>query len=203
MLKKIVDYFVKLLGKIHWSTDDLLTPDDLVGINQILAKDYYIILTRRKNHLSTYFISFANFVLSGKFSYWSHALMNLEDQVNNIDDYRLIEAVGKGVTYSDFMSVFNVSSVALLKPKGVSLDEWTSMMDAAKENLGKPYDSLFDLKSDKAMSCVELVRDALMSLPNYETRFARFESLIKKRKNLTPQMFYECEDFETVLEIKH
>jgi hypothetical protein len=41
-----------------------------------------------------------------------------------------------------------------------------------------------------------------MGLPDYEVRFRRFEDLIQKRKNLTPQMFYECDDFEVVFEVR-
>ena len=38
--------------------------------------------------------------------------------------------------------------------------------------------------------------------PDYYTNFANFEKLIAERKNLTPQMFYECPDFEVVFEIR-
>jgi hypothetical protein len=75
-------------------------------------------------------------------------------------------------------------------------------MDKAMTEIGKPYDSLFDLKNDNALSCVELGRTALMAEPNYYTNFANFEEMIRKRKNLTPQMFYECPDFEVVYEIR-
>lgn len=193
---------VQFFGKIEWRSKNTLTDEDHAKIKDLLAPNYYVILTRRNNHLSTYLISLANFLLTGKFSHWAHALMNLEDEVKTDDDYLLIEAIGKGVTTSHFNEVFDVNSVVLLKPKNISVEKWTSILDAARENLGRPYDNLFDLKSDKAMSCVELVRDALQADPDYATNFAEFERMICERKNLTPQMFYECADFEVVYEVR-
>jgi hypothetical protein len=187
---------------IHWSPNNLLTDEELSKIKEALKPNYYVILTRRNNHLTTYLISFANFFLTGKFSYWSHSLMNLENEVNSVDDFILVEAIGKGVTLSHFNEVFDVNGVALLKPKNITIEKWTLILDKARQNVGKPYDSLFDLKNDSAVSCVELVRDALQADPDYATNFAEFEALISKRKNLTPQMFYDCPDFEVVYEVR-
>jgi uncharacterized protein YycO len=128
--------------------------------------------------------------------------MNLEDEVNSDNDFRLIEATGSGTHYSPFDLVFRVHGVVLLKPKNMSAEHWTKVMDKANSELGKPYDSLFDLRNDQRLSCVELVRSALMAEPDYEKNFANFEAMIKSRKNLTPQMFYECEDFEIVYEVR-
>lgn len=200
LIKKIVDAVILGVGKIHWSSSSYLPQETLDEIKSRLIPDYYVILTRRNNHLSTYFIGLANFVLTGKWGYWSHALMNLEDEVQSPDDFRLIEAVGKGIQFTPFEQVFNVHSVALLKPRGIDLEEWTAVMDNAKSHLGKPYDTLFDIKRDNALSCVELIRTALMTLPNYNTRFARFEQMIRNSKNLAPQMLYDCPDFEVVFE---
>lgn len=194
---------VEALGQIHWKPKHLLNTSELNDIKDLLRPDYYIILTRRNNHMSTYMVSFANFVLRGKFSYWSHALMNLEDEVKTDDDFMLIEAIGSGVTETPFKDVFNVNGVVLLKPKNLTINKWTAILDRAKTELGKPYDNLFDLKNDKALSCVELVRVALQADPDYATNFAEFERMIKKEKNLTPQMFYDCSDFEIVYEVRH
>lgn len=194
---------IKTIGEIHWSPRNLLTSDEQDNIRKLLTGNYYIMLSRRNNHLSTYMISFANFVLTGRFSYWSHAFMNAEDKVNSDEDFRIVEALEVGVEYSLFSKVFDVNSVVLLKPKNMSIDDWTIVLDKAKTELGKPYDNLFDLKNDQALSCVELVRDALMAEPDYEKNFASFEAMIAKDKNLTPQMFYDCPDFEVVYEIRH
>lgn len=201
-IKELIEKVVLWIGNIHWKFTDGLTGKELDEIEKRLIPDYYIILTRRKNHLSTYFIMLSYILLKGKFGYYSHALMNLEDEVTEEKDFRLIEATGKGVHYSTFAEVFDCHSVALLKPKNMSLEEWTEVMDKARTELGKPYDTLFDLKTDKELSCVELVRVALQALPDYETRFANFEKMIKTKNNLHPQMFYDCDDFEVVFEVR-
>jgi len=195
---KITDWFLSLVGKIKWPTSKLINTDDLKVIHDLLVKDYYIILTRRSNHLSTFFIGFANFVLTRKWGHWSHSLMNLEDEVKDDSDFRLIESTSYGVHYTPFEKVFDVSSVALLKPKKFDLCQWTGLLDKAKSELGKPYDTLFNLKDNQALSCVELVRTILMDEPNYLADFAEFEKLIATYKNLTPQMFFDCADFEVV-----
>lgn len=203
IISTIINQIVAFIGSVEWKIKNPLTAESNLLLQEKLKNDYYIILTRRNNHLSTYTIALANFILTGKFSYWSHSLMNLEDEVNSKLDFRLIEATSVGVAFSTFDAAFNVNSVVLLKPKHITLDEWTLILDKAKSDLGKPYDSLYDLSRDNALSCVELVRNALKASPNYEQNFANFEKLITKSKNLTPQMFYDCLDFEVVYEIRN
>lgn len=200
---KIVSWVVINIGKVHWGYRDGLTADELAKVHEMLIPNYYIIVTHRNNHLSTYFVSLASYFVMKKFSYWAHALMNMEDEVQIDSDFRLIEATGDGVHYSPFNLVFQVHGVALLKPKSMSVEYWTAVMDKAKAELGKPYDTLFDISNDNALSCVELVRAALMAEPNYATDFANFETMITTEKNLTPQMFYDCPDFEVVYEVRH
>jgi hypothetical protein len=201
--KSFANWVVITIGNVHWGYKNGLTEFELEKIKSLLIPHYYIILTHRNNHLSTFFVGLASFVLSGRWGYWAHALMNTEDEVKSESDFRLIEATGKGTHYSPFDDVFRVHGAVLLKPKNMSVEYWTDVMDRANTQLGKPYDSLFDLKNDNALSCVELVRSALMAEPNYETNFANFEQMIKKNKNLSPQMFYDCPDFEIVYEIIH
>lgn len=200
--RKFIDWVVITIGKIHWGYRNGLSEDELSKIRNYLIPDYYIILTHRHNHLSTFFVGLASWILTGKWSYWAHSLMNLEDEVNSDNDFRLIEATGAGTHYSSFEDVFRVHGVVLLKPKNMTLEKWTLAMDRAKTALGKPYDSLFDLRNEERVSCVELVRLALRATPDYETNFANFEELIRTEKNLTPQMFYDCPDFEVVYEIR-
>jgi len=165
--------------------------------------DYYIIATRRSNQLTTFFINLGHFLLTGKWGYYSHVLMNLEDEVADKSDFRFIEATGAGTHYSTFDQVFNgVDAVALVKPRNMSLNEWTGALDSVKVHLGKPYDNLFDIKSDLEINCVELIRLALINVPNYHTRFPEFEKLVNKKKKLTPQMFLDCSDFEVVYQIR-
>jgi hypothetical protein len=199
----IIDWVVVSIGKVHWKYKNGLTESELQTVRNYLTPHYYVILTHRKNHLSTFFVGLASWLVSGKWSYWAHALMNLEDEVKSDTDFRLVEAIGAGVTYSPFDLVFQVHGVVLLKPKNMSADKWTVVMEKAMTEVGKPYDSLFDLKNDNALSCVELVRTALMAEPDYYVNFANFEMMIQQEKNLTPQMFYDCPDFEIIYEVRH
>lgn len=200
----ITDKIVKLIGKVQWKQTHEITFEQKDRIKHLLKDNYFIILTRRSNHLSTYFISLGHFLMTGKFGRYSHVLMNLEDTVTTDADFRFIEATGVGVKYSTFEDVFDgVDSVCLLRPNHLTNQEWTSILDRAKTQLGKPYDTLFDLTNDKALSCVELVRVALKSEPDYDHDFEHFEHMIAKYKNLTPQMFRDCETFAPILELKN
>lgn len=202
IIKNLIRKIVIWIGSVHWKMNNGLTNTELDKIKKLLTSNYYIILTRRKHHLSAYFVALSYLFLKFKIGYYAHALMNLEDEVNDINDFRLIEATGAGVHYSPFNKVFECHSVVLLRPKNMTLENWTTVMDKAKNQLGKKYDTLFNLKSDKELSCVELIRVALQSLPDYETRFAHFEKMINENKNLHPQMFYDCEDFCIEYEVR-
>lgn len=201
-IKKIASLFVQPLGRIGWKARKELDQETKDKIKSMLKDDYYIILTRRTNYLSTYMIAIVELFLTGKFAYWSHSVMNLENEVTDVKDFRLIEATGVGIHYSRFDEIFNVQSVVLLKPTSMSLSEWTSTLDDAEAQIGKPYDSLFDIYDSSKLSCIELTRKILMGNPNYDEDFKRFEAMIKKYKNLSPQMLYDCEDFEIVYEVK-
>lgn len=218
LLQPIIDVFLKLIGKIHWPTSSYISRSDKEAIKQLLKDNYLVILTFRKNHLSSYFVLLGHFLLTGKWGKWSHVLMNLEDDLMDDRSFRivemsktikltarervLIEAIGEGVVVNPFEEVFDVQRVALMKPKKMTLDEWRTVLDTAKEQLGKPYDTLFDIADDRALSCVELVRRILMAQPNYHEDFVNFERLIQKEGNLTPQMFYDCGDFEVIFKAK-
>jgi hypothetical protein len=129
--------------------------------------------------------------------------MNLEDTVKTDDDFRFIEATGHGTHYSGFTEVFgSVDAVALIKPRNMTVDEWTAALDTAKIHLGTPYDNLFNLRNTLEINCVELIRVALSGIPGYAEKFAAFERLVAETKKLTPQMFLECPDFEVVLELR-
>ncbi len=215
--RKVIDFFISGIGKIHWKSDSYISKHDQDTIREMLVDNYFVILTYRKNHLSTFFVNLSTFILTGKWGSWSHALMNIEDKVVFDQDFRLlnvntrlhmtardrtlIEATGAGVHISPFEKVFDVHGAVLLTPKNLTIDEWRTLVDRTKAQLGKPYDTLFDIADAQYLSCVELIRIILMGLPDYHTRFANFEALIQKHKNLTPQMFYECSDFTVKYEV--
>lgn len=194
--QKIHEWFVKKISHIKWDQKRTLDDVDKAILRDALTSDYFIIATRRRNYLTSFFINLGHFLMTGRWGYFTHVLMNLEDSVNDDSDFRFIEATTKGTKYSTFEEVFgNVDGVALIKPRSMTLDEWTSCLDTAKLQLGKPYDNLFNVKNDLEVNCVELVRIALMALPDYNTRFSNFEKMLKEKKTLTPDMFAECDDF--------
>jgi cyclophilin family peptidyl-prolyl cis-trans isomerase len=202
-LQKIQIRFIQIMAGVSWTQKDKLLVDDGTELKTRFETDYYIIATRRSNYLSTFFICLGHFLLTGRWGFYSHVLMNLEDEVKTDDDFRFIEATGLGTHYSTFGHVFDtVDAVALIKPKNVSIQDWTKALDDLKVYLGTPYDNLFDLKSTVEINCVELIRLALRDTPNYSTNFAGFEKMLAKKKKLTPQMFLECGDFEVVYEIR-
>jgi hypothetical protein len=202
---KFIDWGTVAIGNVSWKSKRVMTDADRDVLRQKLEKDYYIILTMHRGFLSSWAIAIAHFFMTWKFGYYAHVLMNLEDTVSTDADYKFIEATRLGTQYSGFDHVFNqqTSSVALLRPKYMTLDHWTEVLDRSRTYLGRPYDTLFDLSSDQKLSCVELVRDALRGEPHYERDFANFEAMITKSKNLDPQMFYECTDFVVEWEVRH
>ena len=194
--QKIHEWFIKAISHIKWDQKKTLDDVDKAILRDALISDYFISATRRRNYLTSFFINLGHFLMTGRWGYFTHVLMNLEGAVNNDSDFRFIEATTKGTKYSTFEEVFgSVDGVALIKPRSMSLDEWTSCLDTAKLQLGKPYDNLFNVKNDLEVNCVELVRIALMTLPDYDTRFANFEKMLRDKKTLTPDMFAECDDF--------
>ena len=202
-LQKIQIWFIRLLTKFHWEQKHPISSEDKTVLKEKLAKDYYVIATRKSNYATTFLITLGHFFLTRKWGFYSHVLMNLEDTVKTDDDYRFIEATNVGVKYSDFDTVFGaVDAVALIKPKSMTIDEWTAALDRSKTYFGRPYDNLFDLKSDREINCVELVRLALSGNPNYKTDFIEFEKLVEAKKKLTPDMFAQCSDFEIAYTVR-
>lgn len=181
-----------------------LSDEDLSTFKSHLANNYYVIATRRNIHLTTYLIAFASWVKTGKASWYSHVLLNIEpDDATTEEDYWFEEATGSGVHYSKFMEVFNVDSAALLKPKNLSLEDWNIIVGQAVKQIGKPYDDIFLYNDNTHLSCVEVILDGLRALPDYHEKFPNLEAMIKKVGNITPQMYYDCPDFEVVFEVRN
>lgn len=211
-LRKIWDWMVlDVAGTVTWERLAArrnhgcyyrLLAQDHCAIHRLLAKDHYIIVTRRNPHLSTHLQGFIGWVMTGRWAFWSHALLNAEDEVTSDNDFRLIEATRAGVHYSAFYKVFDCDAVALLIPKGFTEEQWTAALSDAAQQVGKPYDTVFDCLNDSKLSCIELVRHALQAAPDYASRFARFEGMLKRYRTLTPEMLYQCEDFTVILEIR-
>lgn len=206
------DFFVGLLGKIKWEglhklihgKSYCLNLEDWYAISKELHKGYFIILTSRKTHLSTYAARFAHFVLTGRWGHYSHALVNVEGERASygFNDFMFVEAIGKGVVRSTWHEVFNCDSVCILKPRYYSIEEFNATVGSVYADIGKSYDEDFKVFNDQEMSCVEIARERMVDLPGYHEKMRVFEYMIKNEKNLTPEMFRECPDFEVLLEIK-
>lgn len=209
---KIISFIsLQILAKIHWNSLKALVNGGVYWdlkeadhdyLRKALTYNYYFILTYRKTHLTSYLINLGNLITTGKWTGWTHFLMNVENEVFEGQGFKIMEATGKGVHYSTFMEVFDCDSVSLLKPRNLTIEDWTLLLDKAKDQYGKPYNTLFDLTNETEISCVQLGLEALRSLPDYQKHFSSFEAMIQKYGNLTPQMYYDCPDFEIVWEVR-
>lgn len=183
---------------VYWK----LKESDHNELRRKLASGYYIILTAGHPSLSGTGVKLATFFKNGFWPKFTHALLNvdsLEDPLHS-HEFRFVEANQYGVVYTSFMGVFDCDIVALLRPKGFTEEQWEQALMRAKDNVGKGYDTLFDIFDDKEMSCVEVVRDALIhSFPTYteyKKNFANFEALIEKNGwDLIPEMYFQSDDF--------
>lgn len=222
MWEKIVTFVsLKLISPFKWTWLKFLFTGkayDLKSIDREAARELmsyrtYVWVSRRDTHLTTYLISFSDWALSlgvwikhkfkGKrprFGFWSHAFLNY-------DNNELVEAVAKGVKRNFFDEVFDCDAVAALVPRNMTINEWSALQPFISEEmlkqLGKKYDSVFDLSEEDRVSCIELVRLVLKKrVPDYHLKFANFETMIEMYKNVTPQMLYESEDFVCVWEVR-
>lgn len=211
-LRSLWKGLLNIFSSIHWNRTSAmfnngiyykLEEPDHDKLREMLKDNYFVILTRRRCHLTTYLIALASLVAAGKPSHYTHALMNVEGDLDGHLGYKLIEATGVGVHYSTFMQVFDCDSVVLLSPKGMTPEAWTAVMDNVKAKLGEEYDDFFDISEDKSVSCVEMVYWGLKSLPDYQTRFPELIKLIETHGNdLTPQMLYDCGDLDVAFEVR-
>ena len=120
-MKKLWAILIGKIGSVEW--EDLrekitgkkysLTLHDHGMIWAKLTDGPCIILTRRRAHMSTYFVSIGHFLLTGRFGYWSHVCMSFKDN----GKVKILESVGRGVIVSEFFDVFNCDSVCILKPR--------------------------------------------------------------------------------------
>ena len=197
----IYHWFAQQAPKISWSKKHRLTSDDKDEIAGVLASGYYIILTGNRSHLSSVIVSLLSWLKTGKWARYSHVLMNCDniDNPTERQSFKFVEADVRGVIYTTFDSVFECDNVCLLSPKNIRQEEWAAVINELLNQLGKPYDDLFDLVDSTHESCVEVVLDALKAA-DYTTEFAHLDAMIKKESNLIPQMYRDCADFDVVME---
>ncbi|MGZ3773028.1 MAG: hypothetical protein ACXVCN_04925 [Bdellovibrio sp.] len=206
---QLVDFF----GRIQWESIKRfltgrrfnLTVDDWYKIADILDKEHCVIATRRNAHLSTYMILFADWIMRPRWGigYWSHICLNkTTGQGFNFSGVKVLQAVGSGAKLSSFKEVFDCDAVVLLRPRGYTAEDMKLVIAEMEKNIGKPYDNFGNLSDESAVNCVEDVYDGLNETPQYKQDLPRFAAMVDKYKTISPQMFYDCGDFEIVLEIR-
>lgn len=221
-MKKLIDFvLLKVISPFNWEFLTFfrlgrpyeLTAEQREYARKLMQNKAGLWVSRRRTHLTSYLISLADFLLqlrlwivSGfkgkrpKFSYWTHAFISTPEGT-------LIEAIGKGVFENYFDDVFDCDAVAYLVPSFLSLIEWDEVSDKvikkARELKGRPYDTVFNIADESAVSCIELFRIALKEVPHYEKHFSDFENMIKVYKNVTPEMLYQSKSFSVAWEVRN
>jgi hypothetical protein len=211
-MKHIFSFILnKVIGRINWTglryyltgKEFNMTDGEMDKVVKILSAGRYICLSRRSSHITTYMIGFAHFLLTvvskfykAQMGYWSHVFMHIESG----SDLDIIESIGAGVVRTNYYRALNVDSVCILKPKYYNEKELEVANELAIKYLGALYDTAFDINDDSRLSCVELAyRCLIRSKPS---GLPGLSKMIKQSGNLTPQMFYDCGDFEIVYEMR-
>jgi hypothetical protein len=222
-LRKVINFVsYKILSPFKWDRlKFLLTgrffdlkPRDREFARTLMEQGFYLWVTRRETHLTTYLIGLADYYLKlmawhceitksrvkPTRGFYAHAFIN-------VDGDQIIEAVSKGVSLSYFDEAFDVDAAAALVPANIPAEEWAvlgpQVAAEAQRQIGKLYDSVFKIDDEAEVSCIELVRLALKKVvPEYQTRFAHFEETLQTYKNITPQMLYDSESFVVVWEVR-
>jgi len=201
----IYHWIAQKIPLVIWSRYNAITLKQKDEIAHLLANDYYVILTGDNGTLSSWFVSFLTWIKTGKWSHYSHALMNC-DFVTDPDDrdkFKFVEATAVGVHYSTFDHVFACDHVCLLSPRNMAVTEWTAVIDALLTYNGRPYDDLFDLVDSSRLSCVEVVVKSFQAMPAYENKFPELNAFLKNGNELLPQTFKDCGDFVVSYEVKN
>lgn len=165
-----------------------------------LDQGYYIILTEDRGSLSSWGVKILHYLIHLQWPRYTHALVNVES--TTATNYVFLEAINKGVVFQEYGEIFKCDSVVFLKPRYYTQEEFDATVAEIYSEVGKDYDINFKHDDDKDLSCVEIARQRMKKLPDYEEKMRVFEHMIKYKKNLTPQMFRDCPDFEVILEIK-
>jgi hypothetical protein len=216
-MKNIIKSILKNLGKISWS--DSASEISVYEKNRIwdlLSGGHFIILTFRSNHLSSYLISISHFLLSlyywlktfgyaplPKLGKFSHSLINIEstDCPTISSDFKLVEAIGKGVVISDFKEVFNCRRVCILEPI-IQPEDWQSLVSRALEKIGAEYDYEFNFSNSSKLSCAELVLYVLEGEIDFKNKYSDLVEKLKKIKFIDPQMYRDSGSFRVIYETK-
>lgn len=83
------------------------------------------------------------------------------------DQYRLLEAISEGVSFTSLEHSASADSVAVLRPRLSKADK-AKALQRAFSYAGRPYDFNFDFQTDKELVCTELVYKAYQPEPGYK-----------------------------------
>lgn len=204
VFEPLADYvFLKLVNNINWKWarkiiigqyNSLTFEDKTIAEKIIIENEYLICLTRQSSYLTTILISLATYIVSRKKTYYTHALM--------FERGTAFEATAIGTHLSAASHIIECDGIVFLRPTGMTQEFWVMMLEEARRNLDRPYDSLFDLSNDREISCIEYVYDSMKTIPGYMSRWPTFMGMVEKQGNITPQMLLDSGDFEIVLEIR-
>lgn len=161
MMKEIINYFlnamkplVVFMGKIH-------VP---FSRKKITGRDYYNV--RDSISIGTVLLTNTYGELSNLFNPSEHKHAGLYvGKINDTEIRYVIEAVGKGVVFTDLVTFMTTKDVIVgVRPKSdIDKEKFNkSIYRIATRLIGKPYDFLFAL-DDKAYYCFELAAECLNS----------------------------------------
>lgn len=208
-MEKLYNFFIiKIIGRIEFTSIKYLftgravdmTAPDVKQVAMKLLMDRYVGLSYRKTHLTSFFISLVHFVLTGVWRKWSHAWINVDDEISDPLGMQIFESVGAGAIVSPFWDVIVVDAVVLLKPKFVKEQDWDKIHKVLLSQQGTAYDTRGRCKDISELNCVERVVVAILTVDS--TALPNLKKMMDKKKQLTPQMLYDCGDFEICLEIR-
>lgn len=209
--KLLISYLMlNIVGRLNWTglkyffqgREFDLTDEDIETACDYLLADRYIGLGWRKTHFTSYLIAIGHFILTGRWTLWSHAWANIDDETKDPFRMRIYESVAVGAKISRFWNVLNVDAVALLRPKHLSAEQWEKVNTAIVSAISRKtkYDIFANEEDHSEVNCVELVVMAILEAA--PDALPGTSAMMKKTKALTPPMLYESGDFDIVWEVR-
>jgi hypothetical protein len=209
-LQRMLTKFATLLGHLNVEVLFLfifgkryaIQSIDIHRVEDTVKSGPRIILTRKKTHLSAFFVALGHFFLTGEWGYWSHLSLCIPDSGQTKWTMKVIESTSDGVRLSFLVDVMKADAVCVMRPRLVDGEMWGEMLAEAMAKLGVAYDDDFNLESDDEVSCVELLMAAAKQSFDFDRYFPGLSAMVAKEKNLTPDMIYTCGDFQIYYEAR-
>lgn len=207
--KSLISHIMlNIIGRMNWTglkyfftgREYDLRDEDITEIVRAMKSQRLIGLSYRETHFTSYCINTIYFFLSGRLREFSHAWLGPRPFEDSLD-LRIIESVAEGVRSAPFWKVLLVDAVALLKPKYFHPDKWAELDIEAEKDVGHIIYDIYGRYMDPSeRNCIEQV--VFRMLHSDPDCLPGTTALMKKYKQLTPQMIYDSGDFEVILEIR-